>query len=83
MRDRSLDEFLDGVDEEPVDETPENGGADAEATSDAPDDEDADAPAQPTVRFDPAGATCAACGEMVQRRWRQDGELVCGTCKSW
>jgi len=29
-----------------------------------------------------AGA-CEACGERAARRWVDDGERVCGTCKQW
>lgn len=45
-------------------------------------DDDA-APAASTYEWAPAGAECAACGAVVQRRWRQADELVCEACKEW
>jgi hypothetical protein len=29
------------------------------------------------------GADCEACGATVERRWRDDGALVCADCKAW
>ena len=86
-RDRSLDEFLGGEQRDPDDETDE-----ADETD--PDDEpiesessealdDAVEPAVSTYAFSPDGASCAACGTVVQKRWRDDGELVCPDCKRW
>ncbi|MDS0280583.1 DUF7573 domain-containing protein [Haloarcula onubensis] len=40
-------------------------------------------PATTTYAWDGAGAECGACGETVQRRWQQEGELVCVECKDW
>lgn len=37
----------------------------------------------PTSTWTPEGAPCAACGAVVERRWRQDGALVCPACKTW
>lgn len=36
-----------------------------------------------TYAFAPDGAPCAACGAVVEKRWRDDGELVCPECKAW
>ena len=36
-----------------------------------------------TYAWDGAGAACAACDETVERRWQQDGDLVCIECKDW
>ena len=36
-----------------------------------------------TTAWTPDGAPCATCGETVERRWRQDGALVCAECKTW
>lgn len=47
------------------------------------DDGDAPEPAVSTFEWTPAGAACAACGSDVERRWREDGELVCADCKAW
>jgi hypothetical protein len=40
-------------------------------------------PAESTFAWSSEPVACAACGEAVQRRWRDDGELVCRACKSW
>lgn len=36
-----------------------------------------------TFDWSPDGAPCAGCGERVERRWRDDGRLVCEACKTW
>ena len=36
-----------------------------------------------TYAWSPAGAPCQACGSTVDRRWRDDGALVCENCKDW
>ena len=36
-----------------------------------------------TFAVTPAGASCVACGDEVQRRWRDERGLVCASCKSW
>jgi hypothetical protein len=41
------------------------------------------APAESTYAWAPSGATCDACGASVERRWRDEGDLVCADCKSW
>ncbi|MFC7167041.1 DUF7573 domain-containing protein [Halospeciosus flavus] len=40
-------------------------------------------PAETTHAFDADGSECEACGATVERRWRQDGDLVCPDCKRW
>ncbi|WP_135665989.1 DUF7573 domain-containing protein [Halorhabdus rudnickae] len=40
-------------------------------------------PARTTYAFVPDGGTCEACGEATERRWHQDGDLVCPACKKW
>ncbi|WP_058994019.1 hypothetical protein [Haloarcula sp. CBA1127] len=86
--DTSLEDFLDAGDESEdegesgtsaEDDTTEAGSEapDAEATTDAVD------PAVTTYAWSPEGAACAECGEVVERRWTQDGLLVCGACKCW
>jgi hypothetical protein len=40
-------------------------------------------PAESTMGWTPGGAVCAACGRSVERRWRDDGRLVCPDCKEW
>jgi len=40
-------------------------------------------PAVSTYAWSPDGADCAACGAVVERRWRDGDELVCSDCKEW
>ncbi|GGK56967.1 DUF7573 domain-containing protein [Haloarcula sebkhae] len=86
--DTSLEDFLDAGDES-EDEGESGTSAEdntTETESDAPDTEastDAVDPAVTTYAWSPDGAACAECGEVVERRWTQDGHLVCGACKSW
>ncbi|MFC6756422.1 MULTISPECIES: DUF7573 domain-containing protein [Haloarcula] len=40
-------------------------------------------PAATTYAWSGEGTTCEGCGETVERRWQQDGELVCIECKDW
>ena len=40
-------------------------------------------PAATTYAWDGAGSACAACDETVERRWQQEGDLVCVECKDW
>jgi len=85
--DASLDDFLDSSESE--DEGGDGmsaGDGTAETEREAPDTEastDAVEPAVTTYAWSPEGAACAECGEVVERRWTQDGVLVCGACKSW
>jgi len=79
--DASLDEFLDaGGDSDGDDDR--GGDATAEGTADA-DPLDDVAPATATATWRPDGAACAACGSVVERRWRDGDDLVCGDCKEW
>ena len=73
----STDEGADGM--STGDETAE---AEGETTDSAASSEAVD-PAVTTYAWSPEGAACAECGEVVERRWTQDGHLVCGACKSW
>lgn len=79
--DTSIDEFAtraDGTDDEHTDD-------------DTADDTDAEAEFDPddltrTVTvygWTPRTAACATCGESVERRWRDDGAMVCRDCKEW
>lgn len=66
-------------------DAPETGTADAErppASIDAESDPTAAGP-ETTYAWVPDGAACAACGERVERRYRDDGQLVCPSCKEW
>jgi hypothetical protein len=40
-------------------------------------------PATTTYAWSDEGTTCEACGEPAERRWHQDGALVCPGCKEW
>lgn len=72
-RDASLDDFLgDDAPDEP------------ESTDDPDEARDRTADAGlSTFDWSPGGAPCAACGDRVERRWRDDGRLVCEECKAW
>lgn len=75
--DTSLDDFR----------SDESDGAGSE--KDAADDESDPAPdrtptsATTTYAWSGDGAACESCGEVVERRWQQDGALVCVDCKAW
>ena len=85
------------ADTEPADGAVDDGSTDAatdaepaDATADAgaADDPDVDTeqdvePAATTYAWDDAGAACDDCGETVERRWQQEGGLVCIACKDW
>ena len=36
-----------------------------------------------TATWTPDGEACEACGSVVERRWHDDGTLVCAGCKEW
>ncbi|WP_049971815.1 DUF7573 domain-containing protein [Haladaptatus cibarius] len=47
-------------------------------------DSDADIePARATYDWTPGGIACECCGESVEKRWRDEGEMVCADCKEW
>jgi hypothetical protein len=79
--DRSLSDFVGGG----------HGESDAAADGDDTDSAPADAgsesaavdPLATTYAWSPSGAVCASCGATVERRWRDEGDLVCTDCKSW
>jgi len=74
--DASLDAFAgSGDDADEADAVDE----DEPIGSDAPDV----APAVSTYAWSPEGGACDGCGASVQRRWRDDGALVCADCKKW
>jgi len=59
----------------------------SETTAEADDSPGVDAdvvePAVSTYVWSGEGGECAACGATVDRRWRQDDDLVCVECKEW
>ena len=40
-------------------------------------------PATTTYAFTPGEGVCAVCETPAERRWQQDGDLVCPACKDW
>lgn len=78
--DASLDDFLDAGDDEETASADEREPAADSAVGDGPADVE---PATTTYAWSGAGGACDACGEVVERRWGQDGRLVCPACKEW
>lgn len=77
--DARITDFLPGVDDS--EQVP--GEADDECdVGEEPDESDTVDPAEPTATWRADGA-CEACGATVERRWRDDGALVCVDCKGW
>ncbi|EFW92034.1 hypothetical protein ZOD2009_11175 [Haladaptatus paucihalophilus DX253] len=94
--DTSLSEFVgktgesdrqDGADgQDETVETAETTDADGSATdheSAEKPDEPAVEPARATYDWTPDGAACTRCGAAVEKRWRDDGGMVCADCKEW
>ncbi|OYR57456.1 DUF7573 domain-containing protein [Halorubrum halodurans] len=86
--DRSLDEFAaagaGGGDS--TDGSDSTDGDDAVAEGDpAVEDEGSNdvAPAESTSTWSAEGADCDRCGATVERRWRDDADLVCADCAEW
>lgn len=91
-RDRSLAEFLGQSDasseEEPANTTPEEADeSQGSEESDVGEDEQPLTltvhPARSTMAWTADDVPCDACGAVVQRRWRDDDQLVCSACKEW
>jgi len=79
--DTSLDQFR-------TDESAAGGEASERETAATDDQPEATAPddiepAATTYAWDGASAACDECDEPVERRWQQDGGLVCVECKDW
>lgn len=84
MRDIPLDEFADEAAKDTTsgdDETAMSDEPDKQSTQE--DNETTPEPPTSTATWTPAGGTCTACGTVVDRRWTDDGALVCSSCKSW
>ena len=58
-------------------------GSEPDSESATEPDPDPVEPAVSTYDWTPTGADCEACGAAVERRWRDDGRLVCADCKAW
>jgi len=82
--DASLDQFVTDESDEQREESPVV-ESDAGATEEPPDPEaPADIePATTTYAWSGEGSACDECDETVERRWQQDGGLVCIECKDW
>jgi len=78
-RDATLEDFLDPG-ERSSPETGTGESADEAQSDEIPDIEEVTAP---TMSHRPGSGTCAVCGAIVERRWRDDERLVCSDCKSW
>jgi len=73
------------------DPEPDTGdGADSDTRHDteaddaaAPDADSAPEPGVATFAWSADGAGCSGCGAAATRRWRDDGDLVCPSCKTW
>ncbi|MBX0322986.1 hypothetical protein EGH21_08090 [Halomicroarcula sp. F13] len=94
--DASLDQFVGSGDDGDDDagDTDASDASDATAVDKEAASEDADTetatasegdptPATTTYAWSDEGTQCASCGEVVERRWQQDGSLVCVDCKEW
>jgi hypothetical protein len=86
--DTSLSEFVrdDGGDPHDGDDPhEEEDGGDPHDGDDPHEEEDGGDPdlAVSTSDYRSDGADCEACGATVERRWRDDGALVCADCKAW
>lgn len=69
---------------ETISERPESTLPDAEQPAADPDPPIDDAePATATSAWHSDGASCERCGERTDRRWTDDGALVCVDCKTW
>ncbi|WP_459191254.1 DUF7573 domain-containing protein [Halosimplex sp. J119] len=85
------DDASDASDSEGDASSEETSGGDAE-TDTSEDSSESDGPPVSATAVEPAvstytwsgdGGVCDACGETVDRRWRQDDDLVCPDCKDW
>ena len=79
------DESSAEVDDDSGDEsaTEVDGDAGDAVGSDTEESSETVTPATSTYAWSPSGTPCDACGASVERRWRDEGDLVCGDCKSW
>lgn len=88
-KDASLDDYVEVDGTSPdgegsaVDRDEEGHAGGEVGTAELDDDRTADPSLRPTFDWSPDGAACAACGAVVERRWRGDPGLVCSDCKDW
>lgn len=85
MDDASLDDFVDGdASGDDRDDAGSERADERETETESPAvDPSTVEPAVSTYAWDRDPVACAACGEPVEKRWRDDGELVCADCKEW
>lgn len=87
--DASLDQFIGGESDERSEESTGDGATEQPAAGSGPDEAAGQATepepdeAATTYAWSDNGTTCERCGETVERRWQQDGRLVCPGCKDW
>ncbi|WP_096389527.1 DUF7573 domain-containing protein [Halopenitus persicus] len=83
--DRSLDEFADaGSADDPSRSESAAGGETGDPEEiDAEENAKPVEPATPTATWSSGGASCNRCGEVVERRWLEDGAQLCADCKEW
>lgn len=84
--DRSLDEFLDQSDTNPdqdVSAPHESRTAEAKTEIETETKAEMASGARSTMVWSADGAVCETCSDVVQRRWRDDDQLVCNACKEW
>jgi hypothetical protein len=89
-RDRSLDEFLSPSQSDTTSDSSSGGAMTDQETGESRDNEtESDVatltvhPARSTMAWTAEDAACDACDSVVQRRWRDDEQLVCSACKEW
>lgn len=94
MRETSLEDFLDGskadqgstageAPEDASEESAEHSGQTTERNERAASETESPDLAAATYAWTQDQADCTACGTAVERRWRDDGQLVCADCKTW
>jgi hypothetical protein len=89
-RDRSLDEFLSPSQSDTTPDSSSGSATPDQETDESRNNEtESDVatltvhPAHSTMVWTADDAACDACDSVVQRRWRDDEQLVCSACKEW
>jgi hypothetical protein len=76
--DRDADDATDAETRMAAATTGDSGTESDQSNGDAP-----PVPTAPTFAWVPDGVACARCGAAATRRWCDDQELVCPSCKTW
>ena len=77
------DDTGDGDASDTTDGTEEDEEPGADASDGAAVDPEGVEPADSTYGWSSEPVACAACGDAVRRRWRDEPGLVCRDCKEW